>query len=249
MALVSAWASSNEDTITMTHHHSPNGRRCSVPGCTAPARGRGPHCETHRQRKRRNGHVDQHPVTKATLRPYVARVRKIVERDQTGQLAAALHQLHDLIGARGRQIVADAASGRPGSKWERIAAQEAAQVVADTDAIGCAATLAALFLLRDEEPGHFASDEGFRFQLARAFRAQTSRAFGSYWDHESGRTKTVYRDTPPRATALLAGWLVEAYARFAAHVVAWDRAERATQAEAHAAIDAAFAAMGTTPPS
>ncbi|WP_155804520.1 hypothetical protein [Magnetospirillum fulvum] len=220
------------------------GRSCSVPGCTAPARNDHSHlCEAHRQRQRRHGHVRQRGITKALLRPYVARVRGIIDKDTTGQLAAALHQLHALLGDRARQSVADALSGRPGSKWERIAGQEVAKVVEATNALDCAALVAGLFLLRDEEPGQFVSEDGFRFQLARLFRAQTDLAFGSYWDQEAGKTKTVYRDLSPRATAALARWVVDAYARFVGHVVAWDRQERTRQAEALEALDAAFAAM------
>ena len=222
----------------------PSGRTCSVPGCTAPARNsHSDRCEAHRQRQRRHGHPRQRTIGKALLRPYLARARTIVERDQTGQLAGALRQLHSLLGDHARQSVADGLSGRPGSKWDRIAGQEVAKVVDATDALDCAALVGGLFLLRDDRPALFVSEEGFRFQLARLFRSQTDLAFGSYWDHETGRCKTVYRDLPPRATATLARWVVEAYARFAAHLVAWDRRERSRQSDALGAIDAVFAAM------
>ncbi|SEH52357.1 phage antirepressor N-terminal domain-containing protein [Magnetospirillum fulvum] len=219
----------------MNHHrHGPSGRLCSVPGCTASARNDHSHlCEAHRQRQRRHGHVRQ---------------RGIIDKDTTGQLAVALHQLHALLGDRARQSVADARSGRPGSKWERIAGQEVAKVVEVTDALDCAALVAGLFLLRDEEPGQFVSEDGFRFQLARLFRAQTDLAFGSYWDQEAGKVKTVYRDLAPRTTAALARWVVDAYARLVGHVVAWDRQERTRQAEATATTNALVTIADTQVP-
>jgi hypothetical protein len=230
---------------TMTHHHpDPSGRRCTVPGCTAPARNDHSHlCEAHRQRQRRHGHVRQQGISKTTLRPYVARARAIIDQDATGQLSEALRQLHALLGDHARQSVADALSGRPGSKWDRTAGREVAKVVEATDPLDCAALVAGLFLLRDEDPGRFVSEDGFRFQLARLFRAQTDLAFGSYWDPATGGRKLVYRDLSPRATATLAGWVVEAFSRFVAHIVAWDRDERSRQADTLGAIDAAFAAM------
>ena len=177
------------------------------------------------------------------LKPYLVKAKEIIGRDTTGKLAEGLGRLHDALGNNARQIVADYLSGKPSWKWGRIAAQEVGKVIAETTPTDCAAVVAAMHLMQDDEPGRFVDDDGFRFQLVRMFRAQSELAYGRYWDQHSGKSKTVYRDLPHKATAYLGQTIMDAYSRLAAHVVAWDRAERSRKVEADGVIDEAFSAM------
>lgn len=45
----------------------------------------------------------------------------------------------------------------------------------------------------------------------RRVRGQSAVNRGVTWDHKRQRSRTVYREMPPKATALLASWLVAAY--------------------------------------
>ncbi|MCG5539536.1 MULTISPECIES: hypothetical protein [Halorhodospira] len=42
-------------------------------------------------------------------------------------------------------------------------------------------------------------------------RANSSLSVGTRYDHHSRRVRRVYRELPPRATALLGRWMVEAF--------------------------------------
>ncbi|MGE5475159.1 MAG: hypothetical protein ACM3Q1_00760 [Bacteroidales bacterium] len=216
---------------------------CAVPGCVSPTRSpRAHYCEAHRQRWKRHGHAQQQAVTKAMIRPYVARVRAIMAKGEAGRLDAALRQLHAVLADHAAQVSADHLNGKPSQKWGRIAAQELGKVVETTDPMSCAAVVVAVYLLQQERPQLFVDDTSFRFQLVRMFRAQAETAFGRYWDHGTGTSKTVYRDLSRKATQAMGRMIAETYARLVAHVIALDQADRIRQAAIASTLDAAFAA-------
>jgi len=67
----------------------------------------------------------------------------------------------------------------------------------------------ALYLMAEQEPRRFRSDEGFRFQLVRRVRALTETNRGTWYDHKVRRVKRVYRDTAPKTTEYLGQCLAE----------------------------------------
>jgi hypothetical protein len=51
-------------------------------------------------------------------------------------------------------------------------------------------------------------------------------SLGKYWDHKTRKTRTVHREIPPRALALIAGKLNEAFAGAAAQLWAIEQTRR-----------------------
>jgi hypothetical protein len=93
----------------------------------------------------------------------------------------------------------------------------------------------AMYVMLEFEPHRFRSDHAFTVQLVRRLRALTERNVGRYYDHASGKTKRVYRDMPPRATAILGRWVIEALGIAGAWTARLERNELdATREERHA---------------
>jgi hypothetical protein len=79
-------------------------------------------------------------------------------------------------------------------------------------------TVFAVVMMLEMEPHRFRTDEGFRTQLVRRVRALTDVNFGEHYNHKTGRVKRVYRDLPPRATAIMGQWLADALGGAGLHV-------------------------------
>lgn len=224
--------------------YPPTNRPCKVPGCLEPLRSvHATLCEKHRQRDRLHGHPQQETITLAHLRPLARTVKAIVARDRTGRVGEALDQLHGLLRGYASGVIAEWTSGRACVRKERDAARELLTVLDATNARECAMLMAALFLLREQQPRLFVNDRAFRFQAARIFRRQTKLSAGAYWDDARQQTKLVYKDLPTKVTDFLGRCVVDAYARFAAHVITQWRQDQERKARADALLDEAFAGL------
>ncbi|MER9851847.1 hypothetical protein NKJ55_32015 [Mesorhizobium sp. M0106] len=97
-----------------------------------------------------------------------------------------------------------------------------------TDAAGRAVmvTALAMFVLWSERPSRFASDAGFRLQLARRVRSLSSRHSGRRYDHRTGREQRVYREMTPKAGAILGQMLATAFGAAGLRLAALDEQDR-----------------------
>jgi hypothetical protein len=107
-----------------------------------------------------------------------------------------------------------------GTQRRERTVSEMLRVLEAVDAVQSGLTVAALFLMRDQEPYRFVSDQSFRFQLVRLWRSNTRLSFGSYYNERTDKTVSVYKQLPPRVTETIAALLIDAYSRFAAYVIA-----------------------------
>ena len=64
-------------------------------------------------------------------------------------------------------------------------------MLGDTDAVESGVTVAAVFLMRDQERRRRVSDAAFDFELVRIWRSQTRLNFGSYWNHKTDKVVSV----------------------------------------------------------
>ncbi len=92
-------------------------------------------------------------------------------------------------------------------------------------------TVAAMFDLQNWEPGNFASDDGFRVQLARRFRAHSDVNVAVSWSQTDGKTKRVYRDASNRRLVTLGQLLSRALGSASLTVVATMTQEAAEKAQ------------------
>lgn len=185
------------------------------------------YCERCRQRARRHGHPRQVPLRKPEVAKYSKRIERLLsKRGNWERIETYLRETASLLA----DVVQDpeythplAADGKCGiwvNRWRQRAKDEVLKVVGDADVVHSGIVVAAVFLLRDLEPRRFVSDRGFEFQLARLWRSQTRLSFGSFYNAETDKTVSTYRDLPPRVVQELALLLVPTYSRFAGYVVA-----------------------------
>lgn len=184
---------------------------CRTPNCDREPHGFSTHCQTHKQNLRRHGAPTQQGVTVHELSPYIALVEarkgKNANSDAWNILAARWGVVQDFAKAELQRFT----EGRPGPRWQRLAAHHLFTVGRDVEPWLVVRTCLAMYLLQDQRPTRFVSDAAFDFQLVRRFRGLTESNAGMYWDHETQKTKRVYRDIPPRVTQAIAPHLKAAF--------------------------------------
>jgi hypothetical protein len=194
-------------------------RTCRASGCTNSTSSRySAYCSAHKARLRRHGAVDQEAVTKADLKPYLKLVRVRIEKNTDSPLWGRLEARWGALVEHARGVLAYYQRGHAGPRHERIAAQEIvklSEAVAPREAVE---TALAMFMMQELERRRFRSDAAFRAQLARRVRGLTELNAGVYYDHLSGRPKRTYRELTPRAAALIAHWLAEAFGGAGIHL-------------------------------
>lgn len=186
-------------------------RSCSVPGCPSPAIHWGKQCNTHKARRRRHGHPRQEGVTKAELMPFVAAVRDRKARNASNPLWGKLEARWQTTIEHCRSVAAAYAGGRAMNRNARQACEEVVKLAGHVEATIIAETALALFLMHEQAPHRFLSDEAFRFQLARRVRALADVNVGTWFDHKTGKVKRVYRDLPPKTTLAMGKMLAETF--------------------------------------
>ncbi|MGD9803445.1 MAG: hypothetical protein AB7E81_17710 [Hyphomicrobiaceae bacterium] len=199
---------------------------CRASGCgrtTATRFSR--YCSAHKSRQRRHGDHAQAGITAADLKPYVARVRCRMEKNQHNPAWDALDARWRAIVEHAEGVIALQLAGRPGSRDERTAAREVSKLGENIPARAVVQTVLAVVMMWEFEPRRFRSDRSFKTQLVRRVRALTDMNYGERYHHPSATVKRYYKDVSPRATAILGQWLVEALGGAGLHVARLERAD------------------------
>lgn len=217
-------------------------RTCRAPGCGEPASTRfSLYCRAHKTRLRRHGAIDQEGVTEAALGPYRRLVRARVKRNETSPLWAQLEDRWATVVNHAKGIVAAHERGETGYSHERKAAHEVIKVAGDVEAKAVVETALALFLMEGEQPRRFRSDAAFRWQMVRRVRGLTDLNAGTFYDHESGKVKRVYKDLTPRAVAVMGQWLADAFGGAGMHLAKMEERDRekavSARQEMHQALE------------
>ena len=187
-------------------------RSCRAPGCPNSTASRySPYCSSHRGRLRRQGSVDQRPVSKRELASYVNLVERRIAKNADNPAWGRLEDSWGRLLHHAKGIVVEEASGRPGPRHERVAARELIRLgdlVAARDVVVCAM---AVFVMLELDGRRFPTDAGFRAQLVRRVLRLTDVSSTVYLDRATGHAKRVYRDLPPRTVTVLGQWLAETF--------------------------------------
>jgi len=227
-------------TTTNTNTYRP---RCARPGCDRPARtcswataGHSRYCERCRSHARKHGDPAQVPIRKPQVKTVVKRIKKLLKRGNIEKVGAYLRERATLLRevVESPEAVEVPTTTRPRIwvvGWKAQAVDEMLKVLNDSDPVESGLLVAAMFLLRVEQPRLFASDEGFDYELVRMFRAQTRMSFGSYYYQEKDCVVYVHKVLPARVTEYMAEFLVATYSRFGGHVCTAVEKERKWQAE------------------
>jgi hypothetical protein len=198
-------------------------RLCRVSGCCSPTSSRySIYCSTHKARFRRHGAVDQEGITKANLNPYLRLVQARIEKNLESPLWPQLNARWDALADHARSLLAHRGAM---PRHERIAAQELQKL---TDAVPpqqVIETALALFIMQELQPRRFRSDRAFRTQLVRRVRGLTDLNAGSWFDHQTGKTKRAYKELSPRAAMVLGQWLADAFGGAGLHLAMLEQTE------------------------
>lgn len=211
-------------------------RTCRVPGCGARTSRYGHFCTTHKSNYRRHGHPEQRAVTKAELGPFVRAVRQRIRRNLDSPVWEGAEASWLAVIDQAEVILDGFSAGRAGSRYERIAAQ---QVVKLADAVPPREVIEAvfaMFLTLEQQPQRFCSDTAFRTQMTRRVRGLTETNAGEWLDLSTGRRKLAYRELPPKATAILATWIVGALGGLGVHLGKLESRQRHDHQQRQAAM-------------
>lgn len=169
------------------------------------------HCERHKRTQRRHGHPEQDGITVHELQPFRDRIAVRRAKNPANPTWDILRERWEAVAGNAEAVLKAHAGGQPGSAHTTQAAHHIKQLAATVpDGVVMEAALA-MFLMREAQPQRFLSDRAFDFQLSRRVRALSDVNAGTYFDHETGKTKRVYRDVLPGTLIALAEPLKAAF--------------------------------------
>lgn len=215
---------------------------CRAAGCTSPtASGYSKYCVTHKARSRRHGSPDQTGISKTALRPFIRRVSARIASNPENPAWTILEQRWQALIDASRGHVEAWLAGRPGSRIERTVAYEISKLHEEGKDV--LRTTAAMFLMREEEPYRFVSDDAFLVQLSRRARGLSNMNFGESYDHTRDRIKRHYRDITPKAAILLGRTLAITLGAAGLHIARLEKSERDRMAAEKAALHNALSKL------
>jgi hypothetical protein len=129
------------------------------------------------------------------------------------------------------------------ARHERIAAHELQKLTGAVAPREIIETTLALFVMQDLEPRRFRSDKAFRTQLVRRVRGLTDLNAGTWYDHQTGKTKRAYKELNPRAAAVMAQWLANAFGGVGLHLATLEQTEADKKQQEQRALHAALSGL------
>ncbi|WP_244627304.1 hypothetical protein [Microvirga tunisiensis] len=128
-------------------------------------------------------------------------------------------------------------------RHERIAAKEVVKLYDAVPPREIVQTILALFMMQELQPLRFKSDKAFRTQLVRRVRGLTDLNVGSWFDHQTSKTKRAYRELSPRAASVLGQWLAEAFGGAGLHLARLEQVEADKKQEEQRALHASLSQL------
>jgi hypothetical protein len=183
---------------------------CNAPGCSSPASTKfGQYCRPHVAQLRRHGAIGQTGITKADLKVYrhivEARLEKNKDKPLLTQLEARWEALITCV-----ESDREEARSKPMVRYRSEAAIETLRIGKNVQARDVIETALAIYVMQDQEPRRFKSDQAFRTQLVRRVRGLTQLNADAWTDAKTGKRKLVYRDLSQRTVTIMGGWIAEA---------------------------------------
>ena len=204
-------------------------RYCQAAGCSRPVSGWAAYCNSHKSRARRHGDAQQQGVTKAELKPYLQTIRRRIAKNPDSPAWKALEGRWLALVEYAHSELATYKQGIAHIRQHRLAYDEIMKLGYHVKPAEVVETVLAMYLLLEQDPRRFRSDDGFRFQLARRVRALTDVNQGTWYDHKSQRVKRAYRDAPPKTTAHIGELLAEVFGAAGLQIARLEQAQAEQQ--------------------
>jgi hypothetical protein len=207
-------------------------RTCQAPGCWAQtASAFAAYCRSHRAALRRHGAVDQRAITKAQLKPYRELVELRIAKNPDNQAWQTLDNRWRLLVQQCQDIIAEFESGKPGNKYELMAAREIVRLAPEVRPREVVEVVGAMIMMRILDPDCFKSEAALWLQLARRIRGLSDLNAGERWDATRQRLRRRYRELSPRVAKTLGHWLATALGVAGQGLAKAEQAERDRRAE------------------
>lgn len=180
---------------------------CIVPRCGHPSSGRSNKCNAHRLTLRRHGHPGQVGIKVTEYAPYRAAIRKLWDTNEGNPFWNVMEARWQGSRAIAEATLARATTGAAYNRHEQRAAEELLKLARNVPFQVIACTAMAIYVFQADRPHRFRDDQAFAFQLVRKVRALDDLAVYCVWNHKRKRMHRAYRDLPPGAVRILAGYL------------------------------------------
>lgn len=183
---------------------------CNAPGCSSLASTKfGQYCRPHVAQLRRHGAIGQTGITKADLKVYRHIVEARLERNRDKPLLSQLEARWGAVQTYAATIREEARS-KPMVRYRREASIEMLRIGNNVEPRDVIETVLAMYIMQDQEPRRFKSDQALRTQLVRRVRGLTRLNADAWTDAKTGKRKLVYRDLSQRTVTIMGGWIAEA---------------------------------------
>ncbi|RZK99793.1 MAG: hypothetical protein EOP36_18085 [Rubrivivax sp.] len=183
------------------HYH------CNYPACGSPTSGRSRYCNAHRLTLRRHGHPGQVGIKVTEYGGHRAAIRKLWDTNEGNPLWNVIDARWQRCKATAEATLASATTGAAYNRHEQRAAEELLKLARNVPFQVIACTALAIYVFQADRPHRFRDDQAFAFQLVRKVRALDDLAVYRVWNPKRKRVHRAYRDLPPGAVRILAGFL------------------------------------------
>jgi hypothetical protein len=183
-------------------------RQCRVSGCAKQSEGYSSLCGTHKRRQRRHGSPTQTTISTKQLQGHREATKRWLDGRPEANGWGPLRTLFGHMADEARAQLALTAR-QASARYLRQAHQDVVTVSGESSETvdSAALAVAAMFALRDSDPRLFVSDDAFRVQLARRFRAISDVNVAVTWSQADRKSKRVYRDASSRRLISLGQFL------------------------------------------
>jgi hypothetical protein len=207
-------------------------RPCEVPGCTKQRDGYSHYCGPHKRRQRRHGSPTQKTISATTLRSHRDAIKRWLDGRPDPNGWDPLRTLFGHVVGEARTEL-ELSRTRASPRYLRQAHEDIVKVAGEGPQVVDQAilTVAAMYDLHHWQPTSFASDDGFRVQLARRFRAHSDVNVAVSWSQTEGRNKRVYRDASSRRLVTLGQLLSRALGSVSLTIIATMAQEATAKAQ------------------
>ncbi|MFS0753483.1 hypothetical protein ABC383_02140 [Noviherbaspirillum sp. 1P10PC] len=168
-------------------------------------------CDNHKRRNRRHGHPEQRSVTSYELEPFRKRVKARIEKNASNPTWKLLRDRWEALEGIAKGHVEQYGTGVPYNLHQREAWANVATLGAAAQTMDIIEIVLAMYLMQEENPYRFKSDEAFSGQLVRRVRNLAPTSIATYQDFRTNKAKRVYRDLKPRTVEILARMLQETF--------------------------------------
>lgn len=178
-------------------------------------------------------------MTKTELKPYVEIVRRRKAGNQDSPLWSTLQTRWEQLVENARLMLKDYLNGKAMSRHLVMTSRELVNIHETVEFEDISCTALAMFILQTQHPMRFRDQSGFLHQLTRRLRGLSDMNAGTWFDHNTGKVKRVYRDLPARTSQQFGQSALEVFALAGAALAKKEIEEaNAKQAEKSAIINA-----------